>query len=50
MDLQQVSHVPQGQMSATSTNGSNTKSGYVNCAVCGVTRFYSWFVSFLLFD
>ena len=23
------------------SNGSNTKSGYVNCAVCGVTRFYS---------
>jgi len=26
---------------STSSGSSNTKSGYVNCAVCGVTRFYS---------
>ena len=30
---------PGGTLSQS--NGSNTKSGYVNCAVCGVTRFYS---------
>ena len=39
-----ASQTAQGQMTATATNGSNTKSGYVNCAVCGVTRFYSWCV------
>ena len=43
MDQSSAQTVPGRVMTSAATNGgSNTKSGYVNCAVCNVTRFYSW--------